>query len=435
MLIGSTNDNILYWHYSDFRKYQYFLLFSIVALITFSPARARSQIIPDNTLPNNSITIPEGNLVEIGGGTIRGENLFHSFSEFSVPENSTAWFNNSLSLENIFSRVTGGNISNIEGLIQTNGTANLFLLNPAGILFGENAALNVGGSLFVSTADSLIFSDGSQFSAVNPQEPPLLTVNIPIGLQYGSTPGQILVQGNGHGLFGDPATFAVNRDNRPVGLQVPSGETLALLGGEVRLEGGNLTAEAGNIEVWAVANDSQLLITNSNDGFSIEPASADLNYGDISLSQAASIDVSSNSSGNIRAQGRNITLTEGSAMAADTLGDGTGGLLEVTASELITLNGTTSNLDFGTSLSTEIGPSATGQGSDLIVNTERLLVSGGAAISSSNLGLGMPGDLIVIAPAFPPPTVRVEMLAPSVMDNCSVLMVMSPLFPVTEKTA
>ena len=376
----------------------FYLTTCIFTLATSSIAH--SQIVPDNTLPNNTIVLPNGKLVEINGGTTNGNNLFHSFEQFSIPADTTVIFNNATTIENIFSRVTGGSVSNIEGLIQANGTANLFLLNPAGIVFGENAAINIGGSLFVSTADSFVFSDGSQFSAVNPEAPPLLTVNIPVGLQYGANPGTIKVKGNGHKVFSDPETSITNRDNRPPGIAVASGKTLALLGGKIELEGGNVTAESGNIEVWAVTDESQLSIVGSNNTFTIKPSDAAISYTDINLSQTASIDVSANKAGSIRLQGQNVILTDGSIVLSETLGDGTGGLLQVNASELVSLDGTTPSFDFPTGLLTEIAPGATGKGSDILINSQKLVVSGGGFISSGTAGTGNSGSITVNAPSI-----------------------------------
>ena len=111
--------------------------------------------------------------------TEKSENLFHSFSDFSVPTDGSAFFDNAPDIANIFSRVTGGSISNINGLIRANGSANLFLINPAGIMFGAGARLDIGGLFLGSTADSILFPEG-EFSASNLQ-PPLLTINAPIG--------------------------------------------------------------------------------------------------------------------------------------------------------------------------------------------------------------------------------------------------------------
>jgi filamentous hemagglutinin family protein len=147
---------------------------------------AIAQVVPDDTLPVNSRVTPGCVQCVINGGTERGVNLYHSFREFSVPTGGEAWFNNGSQIQNILTRVTGSNLSNIDGLLKTNGTANLFFLNPNGIVFGPNARLQIGGSFLASTANSFKFSDGSEFSATTPQAPPLLTINVPMGLQYGT---------------------------------------------------------------------------------------------------------------------------------------------------------------------------------------------------------------------------------------------------------
>lgn len=148
---------------------------------------AIAQILPDNTLPTNSTVTTNGLIQTIDSGTNRGVNLYHSFRDFSVSTNHTAYFNNAANIQNIVTRVTGGSVSNIDGTLKANGNTNLFLLNPNGIIFGANAKLDIGGTFVGSTANSFKISNGSEFSATNPQAPPLLTTNITTGLQYGTS--------------------------------------------------------------------------------------------------------------------------------------------------------------------------------------------------------------------------------------------------------
>ena len=363
-------------------------------LLAAIPLNSSAQVTPDNTLPDNTIVTPDGKTINIEGGTVAGDNLFHSFEQFSLLLGETALFDNALTIENIIGRVTGDAVSEINGLIRANGAANLFLINPNGIIFGNNASLDIGGSFVGSTADSLEFADGREFSATNPQAEPLLTVSIPVGLQYGNNSGDITVRGRGNNLSLDPDTFTVDRSDRPRGLEVEANRTLALVGGNVFLPGGNLTAAGGRVEIGSVSTGLVELTSNSS-GWSLNYDGVN-DFQNISLSRAASIEVSGNSAGNVRLQGDTINIADGSAILADTLGDGSGGLLEIAATEAVEIVGAANNF-FPTRLSTDVDLGATGDGGDLAIATEYLLVADGGEVNSNTFGSGDAGNLTVEA--------------------------------------
>jgi filamentous hemagglutinin family protein len=319
---------------------------SLAFLYCNSNHLAQAQIVPDSTLPASSTVNINNKTLEITGGTQVGSNLFHSFQDFSVPLNTEAYFNNPLAVENIFSRVTGRNISNINGLIRANGTANLFLLNPNGIIFGPNAALNIGGSFMASTADRLVFDDGSSFSARNPETPPLLNVNVPIGLQFGPNPGNIINQ----------SVATVNEQT--VGLQVQPGKTLALIGGNINLDGGFLTAHQGKIELGSGGANSfvDVIFSQNFQDFNYNNVQ---NFQDIQLLKQAKVNASGEGGGNIQIRGKEVTLTDGSAIISDTFGSQ--------------------------------------NGADILIEADRFLVQNGAFVSSSTFGTGAAGNLTVRA--------------------------------------
>jgi filamentous hemagglutinin family protein len=312
---------------------------------------AVAQITPDATLGNESSQVTPSDDINgqpgtnIDGGAIRGGNLFHSFDEFSVPNGSAAYFNNSSEVQNIINRVTGGNVSNIDGLLKANGAANLFLINPNGIIFGANAKLDIGGSFVGSTASSVKFPDGTEFSATDTSSESLLSVNIPVGLQFGSNPGLIQVQGNGRNPSRNSKTLEIIRTDRSPGLQVQKGQTLALVGGQIGIEGGNVTAEQGRIELGSVSESGNVQLNFTNPGWTLGYEGIK-NFQNINLSQAASIDVSGNGAGNIQLQGQRISLNDGSVILANTTGDEPGGILAVKATEELEITGSVTNSNF-----------------------------------------------------------------------------------------
>ena len=366
-----------------------------------------SQVISDET--TNTQVIENGNVSEITGGETRGSNLFHSFQDFSVGIDSTAFFDNSTNISNIFSRVTGGNISNIDGLIRANGSANLFLINPAGIIFGEGASLNIGGSFYGSTASSILFDDG-EFSAVNLDTPPLLTVNAPIGLGFRDNPATIAATGN---------------SETGVNLVVDTGKSFNLIGGEIDLSGGEIIAEEGNISLASISQAGTIEI-NENESFNI---SDNINRANINLDNF-SLQVFSrsfgDSSGNINITAKALSLTNGSrvnnvtlgmgnagsininatesvsiqsnsAIFANTLAQGNAGNITINAGNTLTLEGTNTEEFTGISSNASLDPRVSGllEGSagNISIEANNISINNGALINSDTFGSGNAGDI------------------------------------------
>ncbi|NEO94459.1 MAG: filamentous hemagglutinin N-terminal domain-containing protein, partial [Moorea sp. SIO3G5] len=381
------------------------VLYSLLAATT-----ALGQITPDNTLGNESSVVTpnvnvNGDLADlIEGGAIRDSNLFHSFSDFNVGEFGRVYFANPAGVANILSRVTGANVSNILGTLGVLGNANLFVINPNGIFFGPNSQLALEGSFFGSTADSVLFEDGTVFSTKNPNETPLLTINIPSGLQYGSNPGSIINQSS---LF-----------------QVPNVKTLGLIGGEVNIAGGQLTATDGRIELGSVGSNSVVNLTPTDSSFVLD-YSAVQEFQDISLSDGALVETSGEGGGSIQVQGANVSLRDrsfvfastngsgsgggilveasqlslegGSRITTDVLGSGQGGDLTVDATESVRVIGVSAADGILSTLAALVVPGATGNAGELSITTGQLIVSDGAQVSAGTFGLGDGGNLTVDA--------------------------------------
>ena len=370
----------------------------LLALATWSyPGQTIAQIVPDNTLPVNSTVIPSGNSFIIEGGTTAGSNLFHSFQQFSVPASMEAFFNNGGNIDNIISRITGDNISAIDGSLRSNGSANLIIINPNSLHFGAGASLNIGGSFLGSTANSVIFSDGSSFSATEANAPanatPLLTINVPAGLQFGDNPGAIVVRGTGHNLDARPPFFfPIERSDRDLGLRVLPGNTLAIVGGNVTIEGGILTAESGRIELGSV-REGNVSLTPVTSGWQLD-YSENGQFGSIELTSQALADVSGVGSGSIKARSAFLQLRDGSVLLNQNLGQALPANIEIDVSDRIELNGRSADGNIPSSIfSDALG----GLGGDIMITTRRLALRDGASIGVTVNGLESGGNVAIDA--------------------------------------
>lgn len=350
------------------------------AIVVLSEPAIVAQIVPDGTLPTPSTVAPGCATCTIEGGTVRGTNLFHSFSQFSIPTGGEAFFNNASQITNILTRVTGTNISNIDGLLRTNGTANLFLLNPNGIIFGPNAQLNVAGSFLATTAHAIQFGNQGFYSATNPEAPTLLTVN-PSALWFNQVA---------------PGTIAV-RSVAPPGtnLQVPNGRSLLLVGGDISIDGGLLNAPGGQLELLGIAGPGTVLLTDEGVAIGLN-APATLSRADIRINNGAVMDVTADTGGSITLDGRNIDFLGGSYLYAG-IAPGLGtvssqaGDITFRATGAVTIAGD----QFQDVISNRVWPDATGNGGNFILSAKSLLMKDTAAITVDTTGIGKAGQVLI----------------------------------------
>lgn len=346
-----------------------------------------AQILPDNTLPINSSVVPSCTLCIIEGGTLEGNNLFHSFTEFSVPTGGEAIFNNLDTVEHIFSRVTGSSTSNINGFIRANGTANLFLINPNGILFGPNAQLDIGGSFIASTANAIQFKDQAFFSVAEPQSSSLLSIE-PTALFFNGTSNSVIesrsIAPAGLDLFGNTIS----------GLRVQDGESLAFIGGDVSIVDGRLYALEGQIALAGVIGQGTVNLSDSNNRLSFSFPD-DLSAADISLRERTILSTYGLRGGEVLMWGQSIELQDGSVVQALTFGPTIGGDVTITASESLALTGSTSDGIFGSALFSQ--NYGAGRAGNLIVTAPKVSLRDGGQISTQTFSEGAGGELIINA--------------------------------------
>jgi filamentous hemagglutinin family protein len=371
------------------------LLIAVPTMVVFSVIGAGSpaaQVTLDGTANRNftgRAPFDNGNYdLRAELGRRAGPNLFHSFRRFSLRNGERATFSGPGEIERIISRVTGGERSDIDGTIaSTIPGADFYFLNPAGVVFGPNASLDLQGSFHVSTADELRFADGAKFSAANPVASSF-TVAAPEAFGF---------------LGQNPAPIRVDQSV----LEVPVGKSLSIAGGDIDISESFIRAEVGQVTLAAVGGPGEA-----------RPASGAINAvrkADISLTNQALVDTSGDGGGLVVVAAQIVDIRAGSAISSSTFagsnagqvtiaaqhiqihsggrinssssGDGQGGSIRLSASDFSIRNGVISSDTFGG-----------GDAGTIEIQTGSIEIVDGGGISSSARGPGgAAGDVIIAA--------------------------------------
>jgi filamentous hemagglutinin family protein len=368
------------------------ILLGLGAIGFANPAIAQLNLIPDTAGNQNLgtaiVPIPGLPTDLVTGGTRpqNGQNLFHSFQEFNIQTGRGVYFDNPAGVQNIFSRVTGNDRSDIQGTLGVNGSANLYLINPNGIIFGTNSALDLQGSFIATTANAVQFGSTGLFNASNPGSSNLLTIDPSVFIFSGQQPQPIV----NHAVNG----FSFLQNQPVVGLQVLKGQSLLLIGGNVQMEGGILQAPGGRVELGGLSRPGTIGLNKVNGELGLQFLEGE-GRSDISLIRSSLgesiINVTSGNGGSITINARNVNILDGSKLEAGIVsGLGTvnsrSGDISVNATELVQIEGSGG-------ISNTIQTGATGNAGTTTINAGSLSVKNGAQLDSSTSGTGDGGNV------------------------------------------
>jgi filamentous hemagglutinin family protein len=421
-------------------------------VVNTQPAQAQTYQ-PTNRTPVADNTIGtqvsgNGNNFNITGGVTKGQTLFHSFTDFSVPTNGSANFLNPVGNRDIITRVTGNLFSDINGTVNTNG-ANFFLINPNGIVFGTNAKLNVGKAFVGSTANSIDLVDGSgraiTFGTNANGDAPLLSVAPNVLFDVSR-----LNMGGGNGAISNFGTLQTNNPSQYIGL----------IGGNVKLDGGQINALGGRVELGGLSAFGSVAlggdVNNLQVQFPSNVARGDVSFtngarilvpgvgggdiaitarnlevlggsfliggifpglgtpetlaGDIKLNATGEIAIvgssgivnlvglnSKGNGGNITIDAGSLSLLDGGGFRTSTYGRGDAGNINVKVTGSVNIAGTNKNSGLVSGISSFVSQEAFGKSGNIMVEAGSLSLSEGANLQTSILGQGKGGNIMVDA--------------------------------------
>ena len=349
---------------------------AIVILGLIGGASGHAQVATDGTVgPRVELGGPE---FDIGAelGRQAGRNLFHSFERFSLSAGESATFSGPDRIQNVISRVTGGERSDIDGTLRSEiAGADFYFINPAGVLFGPEASLDVTGSFHVSTADELRFRDGARFSA-DLDTRGSFTFAAPEAFGF---------------LGAEPGALTLDHSHLEVGV----GKTLSLVGGDIEINGPGALVEGGRVEVTALAAPGEVRAADSSPTTAaggivtlsslaqISASAVAIFGGQVLIEGLAS--VGSGGSGGVEILAGEAALDRGFIVSA-------GSPIVITADRLVLRNGS----GVISSAFAALGTSA-GDGGDVTLSVGSARIVGRSMITTAVAGMHRSGDMTLTA--------------------------------------
>ncbi|MDM8567727.1 filamentous hemagglutinin N-terminal domain-containing protein [Candidatus Halobeggiatoa sp. HSG11] len=361
----------------------------MVFLLVFS-ININAEVILDGTLgTDGAITGPDF-LIDADLGKQVGTNLFHSFESFNLNPIENATFTGPADISNVINRVTGGQPSFINGRLSSKiPNADIYFLNPQGVMFGQKATLDIQGSLHISTADYLKLEDGGRFDITTPANS-LLTTAPPSAFGFLDAPSDIIIKNS-----------LLHFPNREMLTQITNGEnvgsnnTLSLVGGNIFIQDAQIITGGNNIHLVSVAATGEAPIESNawtDDTFTSYGTLNIVDTGAFPRGAFGNIDASGSGGGEIFIRAGQIVLDNG-WIFADTWLNQNGQGINIHADETLTMkNGsriTTAALD----LTQKFNPNFIGVGGDINVSANNINIIDGSQIQSNSRTSGNSGNI------------------------------------------
>ena len=360
-----------------------FILVNISLGLFYSGQAVAQSIETDGTTPTQPENCSSDCTIE--GGLQQGNNLFHSFERFNVDVGIRVLFQDP-GVANILGRVTGNELSEILGTLGVSGgDANLFLINPNGIIFGQDSSLDLNGSFLATTADAIRFGEQGLLDTT-PNEIPLLTID----------PSALSFAGGDRGIIRNESVAPAGEDFTGFevsGLRVPDGKSLLLAGGNVIFDGGRANVFGGRVELGGLAGagEIELDFSNTDQGNISLKFHNQFQRSNVLLTNEAFVNVSSEEGGDITINAKKITVTEESFLVAGIVGN-----LEIFGSKAgnISLDATEKiEITNNSKIVNQVVPAAQGNAGDIYVDSGSLFISNDSSINTSTFGRGDAGNI------------------------------------------